>query len=50
MKSKKLIILLTIVVITIIYGLTKIVNDCYEYDGAASARVYCEILDDRESY
>jgi hypothetical protein len=33
-----------------LFAIHRISSDCYVVDGAATTRVYCEILDNRESY
>lgn len=43
-------ILLIATLIIILYLVCQIADDCFETHGAATARVYCEILDDREAY
>ncbi len=51
MKIRKFLNLLLIALITfIVCRSCQVISDCYERDGAAVARVYCDILDDRESY
>lgn len=50
MIKKFLMMLLIATLIIVVYLICRIADDCFETDGAATARVYCDILDDREAY